>query len=106
MALTSETRHARACPGHPRLNILTARKTWMAGTSPAMTVNERSLSAGKFSLQHLFKNLPADGLVGQRSFVPPPAVRFHFFGPIDKSLGHLGKIRVGIFQAQNQSPRT
>src|SRR5258708_29232754 len=32
-----ETRHARACPGHPRLNGTSARKTWMAGTSPAMT---------------------------------------------------------------------
>src|SRR5450631_3377135 len=30
-------RHARACPGHPRLDIVAARKTWMAGTSPAMT---------------------------------------------------------------------
>src|ERR1700680_2603597 len=25
------------CPGHPRLNGAAARKTWMAGTSPAMT---------------------------------------------------------------------
>src|SRR4051794_14617052 len=24
-------------PGHPRLDGLTGRKTWMAGTSPAMT---------------------------------------------------------------------
>jgi hypothetical protein len=24
-------------PGHPRLNSVAARKTWMAGTSPAMT---------------------------------------------------------------------
>src|SRR5258708_35119014 len=28
-----------ARPGHPRLNSLTIRKTWMAGTSPAMTEN-------------------------------------------------------------------
>jgi putative endonuclease len=29
-------RHARACPAHPRLSFRVA-KTWMAGTSPAMT---------------------------------------------------------------------
>src|SRR5882757_4327478 len=28
-------RHARACPGHPRLCPTLARKTWMAGSSPA-----------------------------------------------------------------------
>src|SRR5260221_8159591 len=28
---------ARLCPGHPRLMTAAARKTWMAGTSPAMT---------------------------------------------------------------------
>src|SRR5262249_7938869 len=33
-------RHARACRGHPRLSCgLSAKKTWMAGTSPAMTPN-------------------------------------------------------------------
>jgi hypothetical protein len=31
---------ARLCPGHPRLNSTATRKTWMAGTSPAMTENE------------------------------------------------------------------
>src|SRR5262245_26175152 len=30
-------RHARACRGHPRLATATTLKTWMAGTSPAMT---------------------------------------------------------------------
>src|ERR1700730_5344782 len=25
------------CPGHPRLNRVATRRTWMAGTSPAMT---------------------------------------------------------------------
>src|SRR6267378_1891348 len=34
--------HARPCAGHPRLNSIAARKTWMAGTSPAMTVSVRS----------------------------------------------------------------
>ena len=31
-------RHARPCAGHPRLSSFEDRKTWMAGTSPAMTV--------------------------------------------------------------------
>ena len=31
-------RHARPCAGHPRLNDLALPKTWMAGTSPAMTL--------------------------------------------------------------------
>jgi hypothetical protein len=37
---TSEslTRHARACRGHPRLTNHATSKTWMAGTSPAMTM--------------------------------------------------------------------
>src|ERR1700722_15888459 len=30
-------RHARPCAVHPRLTALMSRKTWMAGTSPAMT---------------------------------------------------------------------
>jgi hypothetical protein len=35
---------ARLCPGHPRLLALAARKTWIAGTSPAMTkVDRKSL---------------------------------------------------------------
>src|ERR1700722_1357301 len=32
-----QTRHARACPGHPRLSGACASKTRMAGTNPAMT---------------------------------------------------------------------
>jgi hypothetical protein len=32
----SLTRHARPCAGHPRLTYQ-RNKTWMAGTSPAMT---------------------------------------------------------------------
>src|SRR5450756_3193217 len=30
-------RHARPCAGHPRLDGVATRKTWMAGSSPAMT---------------------------------------------------------------------
>jgi len=29
----SQRRHHRACPGDPRPDFATARKTWMAGTS-------------------------------------------------------------------------
>ena len=35
-------RHARACPGHPRL-CFDKCKTWMAGTSPAMTAGRHFL---------------------------------------------------------------
>jgi hypothetical protein len=31
-------RHARPCAGHPRLEMQTNSKAWMAGTSPAMTM--------------------------------------------------------------------
>src|SRR5450432_216177 len=40
------------------------RKTWMAGTSPAMT-EKNNRSARKHFRQHLFQNLPADRLVGR-----------------------------------------
>src|SRR5215212_569652 len=32
-----QRRHHRACPGDPRSDFVTARKAWMAGTSPAIT---------------------------------------------------------------------
>src|SRR5580704_3923310 len=38
--MQNKSRHARARPGHPRLKNVAARKTWMAGTSPAMTREE------------------------------------------------------------------
>src|SRR5258708_21735773 len=57
---------------HPWERAL-ARVLKDAAPSPANAL------AGKFSRQHLFENLPADGLVGQRGVMPPPAVRFHFF---------------------------
>jgi hypothetical protein len=37
------TRHARLYAGHPRLSSIATPKTWMAGTSPAMT-KEGSMS--------------------------------------------------------------
>ncbi|MGC1897311.1 MAG: hypothetical protein WA716_01180, partial [Pseudolabrys sp.] len=33
--------HAHACRGHPRLYDMAVVQTWMAGTSPAMTVRTR-----------------------------------------------------------------
>src|SRR5690349_16948283 len=33
------SRHARACRGHPRLKMRVS-KSWMAGTSPAMTMDD------------------------------------------------------------------
>jgi hypothetical protein len=37
LGVSNQARHARACPGHPRLAALKSRKTWMAGTGPAKT---------------------------------------------------------------------
>src|SRR5262245_9770368 len=32
-----QSRHGRACPGHPRLNGHSGLKTWMPGARPGMT---------------------------------------------------------------------
>src|SRR5689334_12872842 len=40
-------RHARPCAGHPRLKTASASKTWMAGTSPAMTKGEACCAASE-----------------------------------------------------------
>jgi hypothetical protein len=41
--ILNEDRHARACPGHPCFgctkDVGGRKKTWMAGTSPAMTIS-------------------------------------------------------------------
>src|SRR3984893_14033890 len=58
--------------------------------------------AGKFSRQHLFQDLPADGLVGERRLAPPPAVPLHLFGRGDKAISHLRKIRIAVIQAEDQ----
>src|SRR5438876_7813347 len=91
-------------------------KTWMAGhrraeampsfgrLCPAMTEDGMSCSTRKLARKHLFKNLPADGLVGERRVLPPPAVLFHLGGGSDKAFGHLGEIGVGGVQAEDQSP--
>ena len=33
-------RHGRACPGHPRIDLMHRRKSWMPGTRPGMTKSE------------------------------------------------------------------
>ena len=44
---SSLRRHARACRAHPRLSCEpSTRKTWMAGTSPAMTPNKWFIMTG------------------------------------------------------------
>jgi hypothetical protein len=73
-----EIRHARACPGHPRLNGIAAGKTWMAGTSPAMTRRDsRSVIARSEAIQNLsFRDGPKDQtsgnlvIPGSRQYAP------------------------------------
>ena len=40
-------RHALACPGHPRLTAFARKKTWMAGSSPAMTTSKSFSATGR-----------------------------------------------------------
>jgi hypothetical protein len=53
IGLSRGIRHARACPGHPRLRFRKARKTWMAGTSLAMTRNVTHFQGVRRSLKML-----------------------------------------------------
>src|SRR4051812_35611718 len=76
-------------------------KTWMAGTSPAMTTADR-ISAPKPLAQHLFQDLPLDVLVGQRGIVPPPAVTLHLPGCRGKAIGHFSEIRIRVVEAEDQ----
>src|SRR5258708_6550315 len=101
MAVISKLGHARACPGHPRLNSPIARKTWMAGTSPAMTKRDTRL-AGKCSRHHFLQNLPAGGFVGEGSVAPPPAVLLHLLGRGDEPIGNLRKICIRIIRGKDQ----
>ncbi len=57
-------RHARPCAGHPRPFEITAGKTWMAGTSPAMTM--RSSSAPSSSSPAGSRPCRADGMLRRR----------------------------------------
>ena len=64
-------RHARACPGHPRLNVLVERKTWMAGTSPAMTPSRIARRGRRRRARELTP--PARPWPSRRSPGTPPA---------------------------------
>src|SRR5579872_5639076 len=63
-------------------------------------------SAPKLASQHLFEDLAADGLVGQRAITPPPAFALHLFGGRDKALPHFRKIGIAEVQAEDQPPRS
>src|SRR5712692_5112061 len=74
-----EIRHARACPGHPRLDSVAARKTWMAGhrraeatpsfgrLCPAMTKKRilfklpESIENARSCFGHTLRRADADG---------------------------------------------
>src|SRR5579883_1077928 len=57
----------------------------------------------KPACDHLAHDLAADGLVAGRGVMPPPAVLFHLLRGSDKALLHLGKIGVGIVQAEDEA---
>src|SRR6185437_12171239 len=69
-------RHARPCAGHPRL-ILSVSKTWMAGTSPAMTVFCEVKVGG---LRYRFLGLDGALAIGgvQKLFTQADRFRGHF----------------------------
>src|SRR5258708_1992906 len=87
-------RHARACRGHPRLSCeLSARKTWMAATSPAMTPNRwldvmgmRSSRAieGVTMAEEIRDCLPPDRNPRRPTLAPPKGAidtHVHVFAP-------------------------
>jgi hypothetical protein len=45
------TRHGRACPGHPRIDFVVSRKTWMPGTRPGMTKTFDAARIARAALQ-------------------------------------------------------
>jgi len=55
----TQTRHARARRGHPRLKARVESKTWMAGTSPAMTKRmDHDLCRSVLPLTRILASLP------------------------------------------------
>src|SRR5712675_2153167 len=89
--------------GRPQSSSCLKREARLRADVPAMAENERLRLAGKYPPDDLFQDSPADVLVGERSVAPPPAVLLHFLGGGDKALRHLGKIRVGVVQAEDQA---
>src|SRR2546423_15062237 len=74
----------------------------MAGSSQAMTGNKMAPLPAPLTRKHLFEDLAADVLVGERRLMPPPAVVLHLFSCRDEAVGDRGKIRVGEVQAEDQ----
>ena len=58
-------RHARACPGHLRPAYVVESKTWMAGTSPAMTLKKtpRRLFDSVYARRRLPQTVPAQTIL-------------------------------------------
>src|SRR6185436_8134008 len=92
------SRSSQAMTKEAILAMSAAKKTWMAGTSPAMT---RALAPEPLG-EHLFQDLPLDVLVGHRGIVPPPAVTLHLPGCRDKAIGHFSEIRIRVVEAEDQ----
>ena len=94
---SGQARHARPCAGHPRLTALKSRKTWMAGTSPAMT---------KKLVVHDLKIFTASA---SRSQQAPPPLHRHRLPPsaAPRSPGCLwyGKCRPAWPAARRRSQR-
>src|SRR5437764_425562 len=63
-------------------------------------------SAPEFAGEHLFEDLPADGLVGHVGRVPPPAVLLHLRCRSSEAPDDLGEIGVGRVQAEDQPARS
>src|SRR5208282_4801661 len=61
------TRHARARRGHPRLKARVESKTWMAGTSPAMTTRTGHAQP-RLVLSIDFDNFVTEPTIRRRTF--------------------------------------
>src|SRR6476620_9652613 len=123
-------RHARACPGHPRLwsliilnrhpevraqraskdeSATVGSSSFEARNSAHLRVNAIAFIPGMteplsrpLPRKHLFQDLPADRLVVEGSVVPPPAVALHLLTGGNKAISDRGKIRIGVVEAEDQ----
>jgi hypothetical protein len=75
--LSVHSRHARACPGHPRL-LTNHIKTWMSGINPAVTgIFCRVLADHKFTTQFprsgsmMHREIASEPLFFRNRCVPP-----------------------------------
>jgi hypothetical protein len=72
---TAQVRHARPCAGHPRLSLRRGFKTWMAGTSPAMT-SKRRVGKGAERRAHVSVNANPKSAVGTLRLAHPTLAVF------------------------------